>query len=112
MPPKDGRNTVRQFRVTVRARRAAPLTLEFTDTVLDKSTYVKAYAVEMGAPLRVQFIRDGDWYFICTNKEGNYETPKGTFRDLYVRSEQTTAYPCPRISVKSLIAQHGLLVPC
>lgn len=111
MPPKKDRNIVKQFGVTVRARRAA-LFLEFTDTVLDKSTCVKAYAVEMGATLRVQFVCDGDWYFICTNKEGNYETPKGTFRDLYVRSEQTTACPCPRTSVKSLIAHQGLLVPC
>ena len=116
MPPKDEGNTVKQLGMNVCARREerprAALFLQFTDTVLDKSACVKACAVEMGASLRVQFIRDGDWYFICTNKDGNYETPKGTFRDLYARSEQTTAYPCPPMSVKSLIAYHGLLVPC
>ena len=107
---------MKRFGINIRARSEerprAALLLQFTDTVLDKSAYVKAYAVEMGATLRIQFMPDGDWYFICTNKEGNYETPKGTFRDLYARSEQTTAYPCPRMSVKSLIAHHGLLVPC
>jgi hypothetical protein len=95
-----------------RAQESAILFLQFTDTVMDKSACVKACAVEMHATLRVQFIRDGDWYFICTNEEGNYETPKGTFRDLYVRPEQTTAYPCPRMSVKSVIAHHRLLVAC
>ena len=116
MTPKDAENTVKRFGMKVRARRegrpSPALFLQFTDTVLDKSACAKACAVEMSATLRVQFIRDGDWYFICTNKEGNYETPKGTFRDLYVRSEQATAFSCPRMSVKSLITHHGLLVPC
>jgi hypothetical protein len=105
-----------RFGENIRKRREARfrpcLFLQFTDTVLDRSAFAKAYAVEIGATLRVQFIAKGDWYFICANKEENYETPKGSFRDLYVRSEQTTAYSSPRISVKSLIAQPCLLVLC
>jgi hypothetical protein len=88
------------------------LFLQFTDTVLDRSAFAKAYAVEIGATLRVQFIANGDWYFICANQTGDYSTPRGTFRDLYVRAERTTQYACPRMTVKSLIAHPALLKPC
>ena len=97
---------------TVKSNFAPLYFFQFTDTVSDKSACVKAYALEMGGTLRIQFIRDGDWYFICTNEKGNFETARRMFRDLYVRSEQTTEYPCARISVKSLRAHPSLLVPC
>lgn len=88
------------------------LFLEFTDTVLNKSACVKAHAVEIGTTLRVQFIANGEWYFICVNNTSGYATPRGTFRDLYVRSAQTTNYPCVRMSLKSFSAHTDLLVPC
>jgi hypothetical protein len=93
-------------------RRHPCLFLQFTDTVLDRSSCVKANAVEIGATLRVQFIANGDWYFICADQAGDYSTPRGTFRDLYVRPEQVTQYPCPQMTVKSLIAHPALLKPC
>ena len=87
MPKAKAPELVR-FGENVRKRREerprVALFLEFTDTVLDQSVCAKAYAVEIGATFRVQFVQNGDWYFICTNIEGNYETPKGTFRDFYV----------------------------
>jgi hypothetical protein len=96
-----------------REERSRPcLFLQFTNTVLDRSACVKAYAVEIGVTLRVQFIVNEDWYFICVNQTGDYSTPRGTFRDLYVRPEQTTQYACPRMTVKSLIAHSALLKPC
>ena len=96
-----------------REEKARPcLFLHFTDTVLDRSACAKVYAVEIGVTLRVQFIADGDWYFICATKSGDYATPRGMFRDLYVRSEQTARYPCSQMTVKSIIAHHDLLVPC
>lgn len=114
--PKAKAPELIRFGENVRKRREeqfhTSLFLEFTDTVLNKSACFKAHAVEIGSTLRVQFIANGDWYFICANEQENYETPKGSFRDLYVRSEQTTAYSSPRISVKPLIAHPSLLVLC
>jgi len=115
MPKAKAPELVR-FGENVRKRREerprVALFLEFTDTVLDQSACAKVYAVEIGATLRVQFQPNADWYFIGTNAEGNYDTPRGVFRDLYVRSERTTTYTCPQMTAKSLKARPTLLVPC
>jgi hypothetical protein len=114
--PKAKASELIRFGENVRKRREersrSYLFLQFTDTVLDRSACAKVYAVEIGATLRIQFIANGDWYFICANQTGDYSTPRGTFRDLYVRAEQTTQYACPRMTVKSLIAHPALLKPC
>jgi hypothetical protein len=114
--PKAKAPELIQFGENVRKRREErsrpSLFLQFTDTVLDRSACVKANAVEIGATRRVQFVAEGDWYFICANQTGDYSTPRGIFRDLYVRPEQVTQYPCPRMTVKSLIAHSALLMPC
>lgn len=114
--PKAKAPELIRFGENVRNRREelewTGMVLHFTDTVIDRSAWVKIHAVEIGATLRVQFVPHRDWFFICSNMAGDYETPVGTFRDLYVRKRSALILPGRRLFVRSLIAAGNLLHPC
>lgn len=114
--PKAKAPELIRFGENVRNRREElecyALVLEFSDTVKDRSAWVKVHAVEVGATLRVQFAPSQDWFFICSNEHGDYETPEGTFRDLYVRRRCNLLRSARRLYVRPLIATGDLLCPC